>query len=72
MKIFVAGGTGVVGRQLVPRLVSRGHRLATTRRREKAVGLRAAGAEPIVVEGLDPEGCIARWSRLVRTWWCTK
>jgi nucleoside-diphosphate-sugar epimerase len=54
MKVLVAGGTGAVGRQLVPLLVSRGHHvLATTRTPEKALGLRAAGAEPIVVDALD-------------------
>jgi nucleoside-diphosphate-sugar epimerase len=25
MKVFVAGGTGAIGRQLVPRLVAAGH-----------------------------------------------
>jgi nucleoside-diphosphate-sugar epimerase len=59
MKIFVAGGTGAVGKQLVPLLVRRGHRVfATTRRPEKTAGLRAAGAEPIVVDGLDREGLL--------------
>src|SRR5262245_14782410 len=59
MKIFLAGGTGAVGKQLVPLLVRRGHRVfATTRRSEKAVGLRAAGAEPVVVDGLDREGLL--------------
>jgi nucleoside-diphosphate-sugar epimerase len=57
MKVFVAGGTGAVGKQLVPLLVKRGHRVfATTRKPHKASELRAAGAEPIVVEGLDAEG----------------
>jgi nucleoside-diphosphate-sugar epimerase len=59
MKVFVAGGTGAVGRQLVPLLVSRGHRVfATTRAPQKAAGLRAAGAQPIVVDGLDREGLL--------------
>jgi nucleoside-diphosphate-sugar epimerase len=54
MKIFVAGGTGAVGRHLVPLLVGRGHRVfATTRSLDKTAGLRAAGAEPIVVDALD-------------------
>ncbi len=56
MRIFVAGGTGAVGQQLVPLLLSRGHRVvATTRTPAKAAHLRAAGAEPIVVNGLDRE-----------------
>ena len=57
MKILVAGGTGAVGRQLVPLLVQRGHQVfATTRTPQKVEFLRAAGAEPIVVDGLDAEG----------------
>jgi nucleoside-diphosphate-sugar epimerase len=59
MKIFVAGATGAVGKSLVPLLVSRGHRVvATTRTPAKAAGLRAAGAEPVVVDGLDRKGLL--------------
>jgi nucleoside-diphosphate-sugar epimerase len=59
MKIFLAGATGAVGKSLVPLLVSRGHRVfATTRTPEKAATLRAAGAEPIVVDGLDRKGLL--------------
>jgi 2-alkyl-3-oxoalkanoate reductase len=54
MRIFVAGATGAVGRQLVPRLVSAGHQVtATTRSQDKAGALRAAGAEAVVLDGLD-------------------
>ena len=54
MKVFVAGGGGVVGRHLIPRLASRGHQVvATTRTADKMADLRAAGAEPIVLDGLD-------------------
>ena len=54
MKIFLAGGTGAVGKQLVPLLAGRGHRVfATTRTPTKAMGLRAAGAEPVVLDALD-------------------
>ena len=54
MRVFVAGATGAIGRRLVPRLVARGHAVvATTRTPDKAVGLRAVGAEPVVVDGLD-------------------
>ncbi len=56
MKIILAGGTGVVGKRLVPLLLSRGHDVtATTTTPEKAASLRAAGAEPVVVDGLDGE-----------------
>jgi 2-alkyl-3-oxoalkanoate reductase len=54
MRVFVAGATGVIGQRLVPRLVAAGHQVvATTRSPGKAEGLRALGAEPAVVDGLD-------------------
>ena len=54
MRVFVAGATGVVGRQLVPQLIAAGHQVtATTRSADKAAGLRAAGADAGVVDGLD-------------------
>lgn len=59
MKIFLAGATGAVGKSLVPLLVSRGHRVfATTRTPGKAAWLRSAGAEPVVVDGLDRTGLL--------------
>jgi 2-alkyl-3-oxoalkanoate reductase len=54
MRVLVAGATGVVGRQLVPRLVAAGHEVsATTRSQPKIETLRAAGAEPYLLDGLD-------------------
>lgn len=54
MRVFVAGGTGVVGRRLVPLLVKSGHVVvATTRSSEGVDWLRAIGSEPVVVDGLD-------------------
>lgn len=54
MRVFVAGGTGVIGRRLVPLLVRRGHQVtATTTRAEKQTLLEALGAEPILMDGLD-------------------
>jgi nucleoside-diphosphate-sugar epimerase len=54
MKVFVAGATGAIGRQLLPRLVAQGHQVtATTRSPGKAGMLRELGAEPVVVDGLD-------------------
>src|SRR5438034_4875613 len=54
MKVFVAGATGAVGRRLVPLLVASGYDVvAMTRSPEKADSLRAAGAEPVVADGLD-------------------
>jgi 2-alkyl-3-oxoalkanoate reductase len=64
MKIFVAGGSGVVGQRLIPRLVARGHEVvATTRSPKKAERLRQAGAEPAVVDGLDERAMVEAVSR---------
>ncbi len=60
MRVFVTGATGALGRHLVPALVVAGHEVtATTRTPGKAGGLREAGAEPVVVDGLDREAVIA-------------
>jgi nucleoside-diphosphate-sugar epimerase len=57
MRVFVAGAGGAIGRRLVPQLVERGHAVAaSTRSREKVAGLRALGAEPVVMDGLDAAG----------------
>jgi nucleoside-diphosphate-sugar epimerase len=54
MRVFVAGASGAVGRRLVPQLVDRGHDVvATARTPEKLDGLRALGAEAVVMDGLD-------------------
>jgi len=54
MRVFVTGATGAIGQHLVPGLVAAGHQVtATTRTPGKADGLRAAGAVPAVVDGLD-------------------
>lgn len=54
MKIFLAGATGAVGKRLVPRLVAGGHQVvASTRTADKREALRAAGAEPVIVDVLD-------------------
>jgi nucleoside-diphosphate-sugar epimerase len=54
MRIFVAGGTGVIGQQLLPRLVAGGHQVtATTRNPGRTGQLRALGAEPVILDGLD-------------------
>ncbi|GAA1500407.1 NAD(P)-dependent oxidoreductase [Streptomyces synnematoformans] len=60
MRVFVTGATGALGRHLVPGLVASGHAVtATTRTPANAAGLRAAGAEPVVLDGLDREAVIA-------------
>jgi 2-alkyl-3-oxoalkanoate reductase len=54
MNIFIAGATGAVGRALIPKLVEHGHAVTgTTRSGAKAQELRALGAAPAVVDGLD-------------------
>lgn len=54
MRVFVAGGTGVIGQRLVPQLVARGHQVtATTTRAGKLGLLEQLGAEGIVLDGLD-------------------
>jgi nucleoside-diphosphate-sugar epimerase len=54
MRVFVAGAAGAIGTRLVPQLVERGHQVtATTRSKGKIDKLRALGAEPVVVDGLD-------------------
>ncbi|HEX5994348.1 MAG TPA: NAD(P)-dependent oxidoreductase [Jiangellales bacterium] len=54
MRVFVAGGTGVIGRRLVPQLVARGHQVtATTTSASKLGLLEQLGAEGVVMDGLD-------------------
>jgi nucleoside-diphosphate-sugar epimerase len=55
MRVFVAGATGAIGRQLVPRLVARGHEVyGMTRSGSKQAMLRELGAVPVVADALDP------------------
>jgi nucleoside-diphosphate-sugar epimerase len=54
VRVFVAGGTGVIGRRLVPHLVARGHRvMATTTSAAKLGLLQQLGADGVVMDGLD-------------------
>ena len=54
MRILVAGATGVIGQQLLPLLVAQGHQVTgTTRSPAKLDRLRALGADPVVLDGLD-------------------
>ncbi len=55
MRVFVAGATGVMGRQLVPRLLEAGHQVVgMTRTESKAAAMWDLGARPIVADALDP------------------
>ncbi|GAA3585266.1 NAD(P)H-binding protein [Kribbella ginsengisoli] len=54
MRVFVAGGTGVVGRPLVDALVARGHQVSASARRSANLPIVAAlGARPVLMDGLD-------------------
>jgi nucleoside-diphosphate-sugar epimerase len=54
MKVFVAGATGAIGKQLIPQLVAAGHDVTgMTRSPEKADALRSLGAKAAVADGLD-------------------
>src|SRR6478609_9121511 len=56
MRVFVAGATGALGKQLVPRLVANGHEVAgMTRTNAKRDAVRALGAKPVVADALDPD-----------------
>jgi nucleoside-diphosphate-sugar epimerase len=56
MRVFVAGATGAIGQQLVPRLVAAGHEVhGMTRSESKQAMLRELGAVPVVADALDPE-----------------
>ena len=56
MKIFVAGATGALGKQLVPQLVAKGHEVVgMTRSESKTDQLRELGAQPVVADALDPD-----------------
>ena len=56
MKVFVAGATGVLGRELVPQLVARGHEVVgMTRSPAKQDLVRSLGARAVVADALDPD-----------------
>ncbi|WP_458248232.1 NAD-dependent epimerase/dehydratase family protein [Streptomyces sp. MAI_2237] len=54
VRVFVAGGSGVLGRRLVPQLVATGHQVtATTTGAVKLGLLQRLGAQGVVMDGLD-------------------
>ena len=56
MKVFVAGATGAIGKQLVPMLVEHGHEVTgMTRTLAKGDLIGSLGARPVVADALDPE-----------------
>ena len=60
MKIFVAGGTGVIGRPLIARLLARGHTIvALTRSQDEVPALVKRGIEPAVADVFDSDAVMA-------------
>jgi nucleoside-diphosphate-sugar epimerase len=56
MRVFVAGATGAIGKQLVPRLVAAGHEVhGMTRSQSRQALLHDLGAVPVVADALDPD-----------------
>jgi nucleoside-diphosphate-sugar epimerase len=54
VRVFVAGGSGVLGRRLVPQFVARGHQVTATATGAAKLGLLAQlGADGVVMDGLD-------------------
>jgi nucleoside-diphosphate-sugar epimerase len=56
MRVFVAGATGAIGKQLVPRLVAAGHEVTGMTRKESGRALlQELGAAAVVADALDPD-----------------
>src|SRR5688500_15107589 len=63
--VFLAGATGTLGRQLVPRLVAAGyHVFGTTRVKERARALEVAGVEPIILDVFDMRAVELAFTRI--------
>jgi 2-alkyl-3-oxoalkanoate reductase len=60
MRVFVADGTGAIGRHLIPALIANGHQVtATTPSAGRSADLAAAGAIPVLMDGLDRDAVLA-------------
>ncbi|HVT94256.1 MAG TPA: NAD(P)-dependent oxidoreductase [Bryobacteraceae bacterium] len=60
MRIFLAGATGAIGKQLIPMLVAAGHSVTgMTRTAAKSASLEAMGVEPVVADALNREEVVA-------------
>lgn len=61
MRVLVAGGSGVLGRAVIPKLIGLGHEvIATSRSAEKAELLQGPGVEGVVLDALDRHSTVAR------------
>jgi uncharacterized protein YbjT (DUF2867 family) len=59
MRVFLAGGSGVIGQRLIPRLVQAGHVVGgMTRSSSKTELLAQLGAEPILCDVFDRDALI--------------
>jgi nucleoside-diphosphate-sugar epimerase len=64
MRVFVAGATGAIGRELVPRLIAAGHEVhGMTRSESKQASVQELGAVPVVADALDPDQVAAAVAR---------
>src|SRR5688572_20025483 len=64
MKIFIAGGTGAIGRPLIEELLTKGHAVvALTRSSEKAHALKEQGIEPAIADVFDADAVEAAVGR---------
>lgn len=64
MRVFVAGGTGAIGRRLVPQLVVRGHQVTATTTSSAKLGLlEQLGADAVVMDGWMRCRSVRRWPR---------
>jgi nucleoside-diphosphate-sugar epimerase len=60
MKLFLAGGTGVVGTRALPALVAAGHEVTAVARSDaKADLVRALGGDPVTVDLFDRDAVVA-------------
>ncbi len=58
-RVFLAGAAGAIGRRLVPLLLKANYCVVgTTRTEERAVLLRAAGVEPVIVDMFDADAVL--------------
>ena len=64
MRVFVAGGTGAIGRRLVPMLAADGdHVTVSTRTPRAAYAFAGLGVETVVADGLDREAVMRAVTR---------
>jgi nucleoside-diphosphate-sugar epimerase len=59
MRVYLAGGSGAIGRRLIPQLIAAGHDVVATTSSPAGIELlEMLGAHPLVVDGLDEEAVI--------------